>query len=192
MSSVPNNVQKNAYSDDGRVKARIAVEEITQPHPAIRQQRSNVDAEDVLISTMAEPETSIHHQGINNQERYEEEAISERPDEAEDASSPPGTIGDRDIMSEHIQLHKYKKGKFHTGAGWEDDGVSEEAHKSTATKMSKAAEVSATIALQDTSRSIQNFANAYDRIQAEFQQKLVEAYSQMRHGYMAEYQENYN
>ena len=186
MSTVPNNIG-TAYSDDGRVKARIT-DEIAQPHPVIRHQRSNVDAEDaVLISTMAEPETSIHHQGPNYQERPEEEAISERPDEAEEASSPPGTIGDRDIMSEHIQLHKYKKGKVYTGAGWEDDGVSEEAHKSTATKISKAAEVSATIALQDTSRSIHNFANAYDRIQAEFQQKLVEAYSQMRHGYMAEY-----
>ena len=67
-------------------------------------------------------------------------------------------------MSEHIQLHKYKKGKFPTAGAWEDDGVSEEAHKSTATKISKAAEVSATIALQDTSRSITNFAIVYDRI----------------------------
>lgn len=70
-------------------------------------------------------------------------AISERPDEAEDASSPPGTIGDRDIMSEHITTHmnKYKKGKVYTTA-WMDDGVSEEAHKSSATKVSKVAEVS--------------------------------------------------
>lgn len=66
-------------------------------------------------------------------------------------------------MSEHIQLHR-KKGKFPTAGAWEDDGVSEEAHKSTATKISKVAEVSATVALHDTSRSIANFSLIYDRI----------------------------
>lgn len=59
MSNNPPNIG-TAYSDDGRVKARIVTDEINQ-RPALRQQRSNVDAEDVLISTMAEPETSIHH-----------------------------------------------------------------------------------------------------------------------------------
>ena len=130
-----------------------------------------------------------------NQQRPDEEAISERPDEAEEASSPPGTIGDRDIMSEHIQthLHKYKKGKHYTAA-WMDDGVSEEAHKSTVTKISKVAEVSATIVLNETAsaRSIKNFAQTYDRIQAEFQQRLVEAYTKMRQGYMEDFQENFN
>lgn len=75
-----------------------------------------------------------------------------------------------------------------------DDGVSEEAHKSTVTKVSKVAEVSATIALNEavTTRSVKNFSSMYDRIQAEFQQKLVEAYSKMRITYMEDFQENFN
>jgi hypothetical protein len=57
----------------------------------------------MLISVQAEAELSVNLQrDENHQQRPDEEAISERPDEAEEASSPPGTIGDRDIMSEHI------------------------------------------------------------------------------------------
>jgi len=87
--------------------------------------------------------------------RADHAAISERPDEAEEASSPPGTIGDRDIMSEHITTNmlKYGKGKSYNNA-WMDDGVSEEAHKSTVTKISKVAEVSATITLTETTRAL--------------------------------------
>jgi hypothetical protein len=71
-------------------------------------------------------------------------------------------------MSEHIQTNlKYKKGKVYTNA-WMDDGVSEEAHKSTVTKISKVAEVSPAIPVQDTTRSIVNFSLTIDRIQAEF------------------------
>jgi hypothetical protein len=68
-----------------------------------------------------------------------------------------------------------------------DDGVSEEAHKSTVTKISKVAEVSPAIPVQDTTRSIVNFSLTIDRIQAEFQHRLVEAYTNMRQGYMAEF-----
>ena len=59
-------------------------------------------------------------------------------------------------MSEHIQtnVQKFRKGKNVYGTTLMDDGVSEEAHKSTVTKISKVAEVSAPIALQDTTRSI--------------------------------------
>jgi hypothetical protein len=73
-----------------------------------------------------------------------------------------------------------------------DDGVSEEAHKSTVTKVSKVAEVSPMIAIGDTSRSIQGFNLTYDRLFAEFQQKLVEKYTEMRQGYMSEFQDNFN
>lgn len=45
-----------------------------------------------------------------------------------------------------------------------DDGVSEEAHKSTVTKISKVAEISPPIAPPDTTRSIQGFGQTYDRI----------------------------
>jgi hypothetical protein len=67
-----------------------------------------------------------------------------------------------------------------------DDGVSEEAHKSTVTKISKA-EVSATIVLNESARPLQSFSIIYDRLQAEFQQRLVDAYTQMRAGYMNEF-----
>jgi hypothetical protein len=69
-------------------------------------------------------------------------------------------------MSEHITTNmlKYRKGKAYNNA-WMDDGVSEEAHKSTITKISKVAEVSATITLNETTRTIQSFSLMYDRIQ---------------------------
>ena len=50
-------------------------------------------------------EAEMSNRGDDQRQRPDEEAISEQPDEAEDASSPPGTIGDRDIMSEHIQTN---------------------------------------------------------------------------------------
>lgn len=94
-------------------------------------------------------------------------------------------------MSEHITAHHGKYKKKYTTA-WMDDGVSEEAHKSTVTKISKVAEVSQKVELQDTSRSVKGFSLTYDRIQAEFQQKLIEAYTQMRTSYMEQYQDNFN
>lgn len=161
---IPKNLS-SAYSDDGRLKKRIANQnvEIENPIPNLRPPR--LEGEEMLISVQAEAELSVNLQrDETHQQRPDEEAISERPDEAEEASSPPGTIGDRDIMSEHIQTNlKYKKGKVYNSA-WMDDGVSEEAHKSTVTKISKVAEVSPAIALQDTTRSIVNFSVTIDRI----------------------------
>jgi len=50
-------------------------------------------------------------------------------------------------MSEHIQIQKFRKDKQVFGTSLLNDGVSEEAHKSTLTKVSKVAEVSPLIAL---------------------------------------------
>jgi len=160
----------SSYSDDGRIKKRIAqtVDLIT---PTLTQnllrQRSALEGEEALVSVTADIALSANPARIlddMNQQRPDEEAISERQNE-EEASSPPGTIGDRDIMSEHITAHhgKYKKNKVYTTA-WMDDGVSEEAHKSTVTKISKVAEVSQKVELQDTSRSVKGFSLTYDRI----------------------------
>ena len=164
MANNPNNIG-SAYSDDGRIKNRIQHEEIiNQNHVDRTHHRSDLEG---MISLQADMELSVNpnrEEGILH--RVDQAAISERPDEAEEASSPPGTIGDRDIMSEHITTNmlKYRKGKAYNNA-WMDDGVSEEAHKSTITKISKVAEVSATITLNETTRALQSFSLMYDRIQ---------------------------
>jgi hypothetical protein len=51
--------------------------------------------------------------GGNGRHRPDDDPISEMPDDEENASSPPGTIGDRhDIMSENIESNfvKFNKG----------------------------------------------------------------------------------
>lgn len=88
-------------------------------------------------------------------------------------------------MSENIVATKFKKiGKAYNkpftvkqmddGSG---DGVSQEAHKSEATKVSAVAAVSPPIAVPDTSRSIQTFGLQYDRIFAEFKEELIMEYA---------------
>lgn len=72
-----------------------------------------------------------------------------------------------------------------------DEGVSREAHKSEATKVSAVAVVSPPLPIPETSRSIQNFYVIYDHLFAEFKDELVQEYGQMRGCYMGEYQENY-
>ena len=58
--------------------------------------------------------------------------------------------------------------------------------------MPAAARVSTTIALQETSRSVQPFKMTYDRLFKKFQERLIAEYSGMRGGYMSEYQLNYD
>ena len=58
--------------------------------------------------------------------------------------------------------------------------------------MPAAARVSTTIALQETSRSVQTFKMTYDRLFKKFQERLIAEYSGMRGGYMSEYQLNYD
>ena len=58
--------------------------------------------------------------------------------------------------------------------------------------MPAAARVSTTIALQETSRSVQTFKMTYDRLFKKFQERLISEYSGMRGGYMSEYQLNYD
>jgi len=53
-------------------------------------------------------------EGGNGRRRPDDNPISEMPDDEENASSPPGTIGDRDVMSENIESNflKFNKGKI--------------------------------------------------------------------------------
>ena len=54
------------------------------------------------------------------------------------------------------------------------------------------AKVSARVELIETSRSIQTFKMTYDRLFKKFQERLISEYSNMRGGYMSEYQLNYD
>jgi hypothetical protein len=122
--------------------------------------------------------------------------ISEQPDESDNRSSPPGTIGDgerHDIMSENIEsnLHFRKSHKVpytQINDQLSDEGVSKEAHKSAISKVSAVAVVSPPVALQETSRSIQTFGMIYDNLFKRFQENLIEEYGKMRSTYMSEYQ----
>ena len=101
-------------------------------------------------------------------------------------------------MSENIVATKFTK----IGKGYNkpftvkqmdggSDGVSQEAHKSEATKVSAVAAVSPVVDVPDTSRSIQTFSLQYDRLFAEFKEELIMEYGQMRGCYMGEYEENF-
>jgi len=76
------------------------------------------------------------------------------------------------------------------------DGISKEVHESVAARMQghlpPEAQVSARVALVETSRSIQTFKMTYDRLYKKFQERLIAEYGGMRGGYMSEYQLNYD
>ena len=73
-----------------------------------------------------------------------------------------------------------------------DDEASRQAHKSNITKQSGLATVSPPIALMETSRSVEAFSMAYDRLYREFQERLVGEYGNTRHIYIGEYQVNFD
>lgn len=54
------------------------------------------------------------------------------------------------------------------------------------------ARVSSRVQLVETSRSIQTYKMTFDRLFKKFHHKLVTEYSNMRGGYMSEYQLNYD
>lgn len=91
----------SAYSDDGQ-----------------RHRIRRVDDLNAQISEQAEPETGVsitaelsEHRIRNNERPEEDDAIYEQPNESENASSPPGSIGGEynDIMSENIKTTKLNK-----------------------------------------------------------------------------------
>lgn len=66
------------------------------------------------INAVEEPDTGVSITAELSERRADhrqrpdedEDAISERPDESDNRSSPPGTIGEpHDIMSENIESH---------------------------------------------------------------------------------------
>ena len=160
-----------------------------------------------LGSGIEEPDTGVSitaelsdRRGDHRQRPEEDDnAISERPDESDNRSSPPGTIGEpHDIMSEniessHFHFRKSQKVPYTMMADQiSDEGVSKEANKSAVTKVSAVAVVSPPIALQETSRSIQTFSLVYDKLFKQFQENLIHEYSNMRQQYMSEYQTNFD
>ncbi len=92
----------SAYSDDGQ---RRGVRRGDDLHAPI----SEIQEPDTGVSMMAE--LSDHRVRLERPD--EDDAIRELPNESENASSPPGSIGEKhDIMSENIktkQLHKFGK-----------------------------------------------------------------------------------
>ena len=129
----------------------------------------------------------------------DEDAIYEMPEENEPASSPPGSLSNQDIMSENIEsrieIHKFKKPKLAQSVFPDQlsEDISRQAHESQAqVALPPEARVSKTVELVETSRSIQTFKMTYDRLFKKFQERLVQEYSNMRGGYMSEYQLNYD
>jgi len=58
------------------------------------------------------------------------------------------------------------------------------ARKSEMTKISRVAEVSASIPVGDTSRAISTFSTVFDRLYDDFSEQIVKEYAQMRNSYM--------
>ena len=112
-------------------------------------------------------------------------------------------MSNQDIKSEHIpsrlNVHRFGKKNAQAQSVFPEelsDGISKEVHESVAPRMQAhlppEAQVSARVALVETSRSVQTFKMTYDRLFRKFQEKLIEHYSGMRGGYMSEYQLNYD
>ena len=188
----------SAYSDDGQRHRLHRVDDLN-----INSQNLEVIEPDTGVSIKAEAELSDHrHLMMAERPNEDEHAIYEQDNESENQTSPPGSIGDKhDIMSENIVAKNFRK----LGKGYnkpytvkQNDGsqdgnsVSQEAHKSEATKVSAIAAVSPPVAVPDTSRSIQTFSLQYDKLFAEFKEELRMEYAQMRGCYMDEYQGNYD
>ena len=137
------------------------------------------------ISEIVEPDTGVSITAELSDHRFpraerpdEDDApIYEQPNESENASSPPGSIDERnnDVVSEKIKTNIKKFGQSYNKPftvmpqdNGSNDGVSKEARKSEVTKVSKIAAVSPPVAVPETSRSIQTFGLQYDRLYAEF------------------------
>ena len=195
MSGMNMNIS-SAYSDDGQTRTRIRQRDVGDHENMMHRLGSGIEEPDTGVSITAE---LSDRRGDHRQRPDEDDdAISERPDESDARSSPPGTIGEhQDIMSENIESHfqfrkSHKVPYTQIADQLSDEGVSKEANKSAVTKVSAVAVVSPTIAMQETSRSIQTFSLVYDRLFKDFQEKLVLEYSNMRSTYMSEYQTNFN
>ena len=122
----------SAYSDDGQ---RQRIRRGDDLHPPMAE----IVEPDTGVSITAE--LSDHR--VRAERPDEDDAIYEQPNESENASSPPGSIGEKhDIMSENIKtsnLHKFGKSynKPFTVKPQEDlsdNGVSKEATNSDVTK----------------------------------------------------------
>ena len=177
-------------------------EELTGMHRlsnVVRELSEEVDLGGSVTANISEHRARIHERPVGAN------AIYEMPDEDEMASSPPGSLSHQDIMSENIQsrleIHKFKKPKKAAISVLRDDKedeeisdqVSREGHESQAqAAMPPEAKVSARVELIETSRSIQTFKMTYDRLFKKFQERLIQEYSNMRGGYMSEYQLNYD
>lgn len=145
---------------------------------------------------------AISEHRVRHQERPDEDAdaIYEMPEESERASSLPGSLSQQDVVSENIksrlEIHKFGKQTKIANSVFPDqvsDTVSKEVHESVAqNNLPAIARVSKVVELVETSRSIQTFKMTYDRLFKKFQDRLVQEYSNIRGGYMSEYQLNYD
>ena len=128
-------------------------------------------------------------------------AISERENETERDTSPPGTIGDyQEVRSENVKITHGLKSRqnnkpppgINKADSSDDEDTSVRALKSELTKQTAVAIVSPTIAMKETSRAMDCFNSNYDLLFRDFKAKLVDQYRQMRDLYMNEYQSNYD
>jgi len=103
------------YSDDGdRHFERSNTEDLGEPRLRMvhmRDSTTNMQEHEMNASVTA----AISEHRVRHQERAEDDngAIYELPDEDEHASSPPRSLSNQDIKSEHIpqrmQIHKFGK-----------------------------------------------------------------------------------
>ena len=126
--------------------------------------------------------------------RLNDDGVIEEENDENSVNSPPGTIGEvHDYMSENIesnQLHRFKKAVVGHGnqsvkgnkeqtalSNIARNGQQYENHDMSVTAYSNLAVVREKISLTDGNKHIQAFKHTYDRLQEEFQQRLMAEYS---------------
>ena len=134
------------YSDDGdRHYERRKTEDLNEPSRLLiaNQRDSNMQQVDHEMSASVTAAISEHR--VRHQERPDDDvgAIYEMPDEDEHASSPPRSLSNQDIKSEHIpsRLNVHRFGKKNLPQAQSvfpeelSDGISKEVHESVAPRM---------------------------------------------------------
>jgi len=160
-----------AFSDDGQRNARRAGDTTTLD---VGNGLRNEGEINTGFSVTAARSVAAGREPQHGHDQSDDVGTISEHQEEYDGSDAPGSIRDHEIRSENIQFQERqfrpKASKAYTVHAYEDydDEASRQAHKSNVTKVPPEATVSNVVDLRETSRSVETFAMAYDRLYSEF------------------------
>ena len=181
-------MNSSALSDDGKFSTRALRNvgnselEFNAPEPGNRNIRQLDDRGDGMgLSTHVETSDKGSRRG--NFHYRNEERIDEVEEEGSGRTSRPGTIGEvHEYMSENIEsniVHKIKtrgQGNKSVVGAKEHDRQAKFEEQSEVTACSNYAVIREKIPLTNDSKHVKAFKHTYDRLFAEFQEKLMQEY----------------